>query len=103
MDGIHMDYIIISLEKDKSAALGKLVQDDLVSRQTINIREARGLGIEKDETYILIEGSEEALKKAQELISDEGTTLPSPEKERIRDLLRKADDEVAEGLGLMFG
>lgn len=98
-----MDYIIISLAKDKGAALGKLVQDDLVSRQTINIREAKGLGIEKDETYILIEGSEEALKKAQDLISGEGATLPSPEREMIRDLLRKAEEEVAEGLGLMFG
>ncbi|MDG6224657.1 MAG: hypothetical protein QCI82_04000 [Candidatus Thermoplasmatota archaeon] len=98
-----MDYLIISLAKDKGAALGKLVQDDLVSRQTLNIREAKGLGIEKDETYILIEGSDEALRKAVELISEEGTVLSSPEKERIRDLLRKADEEVAEGLGLMFG
>jgi len=98
-----MDFIIVAIPKDKGAVLGRLVQDDLISRQTLNIREAKGLGIDKDETYVLIEGSEAALKKAVEVVSTDATVVPSPAKEEIRELLKKAEDEVAEGLGLMFG
>jgi len=98
-----MDYIIIAIPRDKGAALGRLVQDDLVSRQTLNIREAKGLGIEKDETYVLIEGSEQALKRSIELVGEDGRLVEAPTKEEIKDLLKKAEDEVAEGLGMMFG
>lgn len=98
-----MDFVIIAIPRDKGAVLGKLVQDDLVSRQTLNIREAKGLGIEKDETYVLIEGSEAALKRAVEVVGQDASVVASPAKEEIRDLLKKAEDEVAEGLGMMFG
>lgn len=98
-----MDYVIIMIPKQNGAALGRLVQDDLVSRQTLNIREAKGLGMNGDETYVLIEGSDPSLKKAVELVGNEGKVIPSPDKESIRDALKKAEEEVAEGLGLMFG
>jgi hypothetical protein len=98
-----MEYVIIMIPKQNGAALGRIVQDDLVSRQTLNIREAKGLGMPGDETYVLIEGSEPSLKKAVELVGAEGKVIPSPDRERIRESLKKAEDEVAEGLGLMFG
>jgi hypothetical protein len=98
-----MDYVIIMIPKQNGAALGRIVQDDLVSRQTLNIREASGLGMKGDETYVLIEGTDPSLKKAVELVGNEGKVIPSPEKEKIRDALKKAEEEVAEGLGLMFG
>lgn len=98
-----MDYVIIMIPRDKGAALGRIVQDDLVSRQTLNIREAKGLGMPGDETYVLIEGTEPSLKKAVELVGADGKEIRPPERERIREALKKAEDEVAEGLGLMFG
>jgi len=98
-----MEYVILEIPKDKGAALGRIVQDDLVNRQTLNIREAKGLGMESDHTYVLVEGTRESLDKAIALLGEDGSTVPSPEKERIYDLLKKAEEEVAEGLGLMFG
>ncbi|MGA1821236.1 MAG: hypothetical protein ACMUIG_01760 [Thermoplasmatota archaeon] len=97
-----MDYVLLSIPKGKSGALGRIVQDDLVSRQTIAVREASGLGMEGDDTYVLIEGSDQSLKKAVELLGDDGSTVVEG-KEEIYTRIKKAEDEVAEGLGLMFG
>lgn len=97
-----MDYVLLSIPKGKSGALGRLVQDDLVSRQTIAVREASGLDMEGDDTFVLIEGSDEALKKAVELLGDEGTNVEDG-KDDIYAKIKEAEEKVAEGLGLMFG
>ena len=97
-----MDYVILSIPKGKSGALGRIVQDDLVSRQTIAVREASGLGLEGDDTFVLIEGSDEALKKAVELLGDEGAAVERG-KDDIYEKIKEAEEKVAEGLGLMFG
>jgi len=98
-----MDFEIIKLPKGKSSVLGKIVQDDLVSRQTIVVRDMVSLNMEGDDTLILIEGSSEALKKAMEIVADEGSSLTGDEKQRVYKTIMEAEDDVAEGLGLMFG
>ena len=98
-----MDHEIIRLPKGSSSVLGKIVQDDIVSRQTIVVRDAGSVGLEGEDTIILIEGSEEALEKAKEIVSDSGSLLESAEKEDVYNRIKEAEDSVAEGLGLMFG
>jgi hypothetical protein len=98
-----MEYVILSIPKEKGAALGRLVQDDLVSRQTIAVREGEGLGIESKDTFVMIEGAEEALSKARELLGDDGKVIEGNEREDIYKKIKEAEDQVAEGLGLMFG
>jgi hypothetical protein len=98
-----MDFEIIKLSKGKSAVLGKIVQDDLVSRQTIVVRDMVSLNLEGDDTLVLIEGSKEALEKALEIVGDEGTSLSGEDKQRIHKTIMDAEENVAEGLGLMFG
>ncbi|MGA1847728.1 MAG: hypothetical protein ACMUHB_00175 [Thermoplasmatota archaeon] len=98
-----MDFEIIKLPKGKSAVLGKIVQDDLVSRQTIVVRDMVSLNLEGEDTLVLIEGSKEALEKAMEIVGDEGTSLSGEEKQKIHKIIMDAEENVAEGLGLMFG
>jgi len=98
-----MEYIILKLPKGKSALLGKILQDDSVSRQTIAVRDAISLGYKGDETYILIEGAVDALKKAETIMGTEGESLQGEKKEDVRTKIKEAEDNVAEGLGFMFG
>ena len=57
--------------------------DDLVSRQTINFRESRALGFEKDGYYLEIDGSGEAIKRTKEILGDMGKEVNEKEKEKI--------------------
>ncbi|MBN1390635.1 MAG: hypothetical protein JXA22_08340 [Candidatus Thermoplasmatota archaeon] len=98
-----MDFEIIKLPKGKSAVLGKIVQDDLVSRQTIAVRDTDSLGMKGEFTIILIEGSEPALRRVLEIVGEEGTILKGQEKEETYKKIKDDEDNVAEGLGLMFG
>ena len=98
-----MDFEIIRLPKGSSAVLGKIVQDDLVSRQTIAVRDTASVGLEGEDTIILIEGSRDALEKAKEILADDGSLLVDNEKKDVYDKIKEAEDNVAEGLGLMFG
>lgn len=98
-----MDFEIIRLTKGSSAVIGKLVQDDLISRQTIVVRDTGSLGLEGDETIILIEGAPEALAKAKDILGESGSLLGGEEKDQVHHKIKEAEDSAAEGLGLMFG
>ncbi len=98
-----MEYIILFLEKGKSALLGKVLQDDIISRQSIKVQEPSSLGLKGEGTYLMIEGAPDALKKAIEIAGPECRSIEGPEKEDIRKRILEAEESVAEGLGLMFG
>jgi len=98
-----MEYEIIRLPKGKSSILGKIVQDDLISRQTIAVRDSVSLGLEGEDTLILIEGADNALARLKEIVGEEGTFIASDEKADIYRKIKEDEDNVAEGLGLMFG
>jgi len=102
-EGESMDYEILRLPKGKSAVLGKIVQDDLISRQTIAVRDSVSLGLEGEDTLILIEGAEDALSRLKELVGEEGTFIQGDERSGIYKKIKEDEDSVAEGLGLMFG
>ncbi|MGA1820663.1 MAG: hypothetical protein ACMUHU_06615 [Thermoplasmatota archaeon] len=98
-----MEYEIIRLPKGKSAVLGKIVQDDLISRQTIAVRDSVSLGLPGEDTLILIEGADNALARLKEIIGEEGSFITGEEKAEIHRKIKDDEDNVAEGLGMMFG
>ena len=66
---ISMKEIFLVSSENKSKAEEVVKKDDLVSRSSIAIRSAAALGIEEDGYFIIIDGSEEAIKKAEELLN----------------------------------
>lgn len=60
-------YAIFSVEKSNIGKADEILKDDIVSRQSITIRDASALGIDSENRYILIEGNKDAIKKAEEL------------------------------------
>ena len=99
-----MSYIIFEVKTDDVKNINNVVKDDLVSRQSILTRDASALGIDKDVSYLKIEGSEEGLKKASDLAEEHGfTKLSEKDAEEINEKIVAEEEEAADGMGMIFG
>jgi hypothetical protein len=98
-----MSYVIFSVEKSQVSKVNQILRDDMVSRQSIVLRDASALNIEKDVRYVLIEGTDEAIKKAEELFTDVGKKEDDEEAKNIYDKIKSEESDAAQGVGLIFG
>lgn len=99
-----MEYAIFEIEKGKEDDAKMLEEDDLVSRQTITIRNAKALGLDGDSTYIKIEGSPEALQRAVEMVEDNdlGEKLSEEDAKDIYDTIAEEEESASQGMGMIF-
>jgi hypothetical protein len=98
-----MSYAIFCVEKTQASKINQILRDDLISRQSILIRDASALNIEKDVRYVLIEGSDEALKKAEELFTETGKKIGEDDAKSIYSKIKNEEEDVASGVGFIFG
>ncbi len=98
-----MGYVIISVDKNHASKINTILKDDLISRQSILIRDASALNIEKEVRYVLIEGSDESLKRAEELFKDVGKVESGEDASSIYNKLKSEETDVASGVGMLFG
>lgn len=77
-----------------------LYKDELTSRQTIIKRDGKSLGIEEDSIFVMLEGSEEAIKRARELA---GEFEMKDGREEIYRKIKEAEEEASLGMGAIFG
>ncbi len=96
-------YRIFRVETKDSKGMDQVLKDDLVSRQSISSRDAKALGAPGTGTLVLIEGNPLALERAEELFKGVGERVPDPEANRIYDLFKRESEDVAEGVGFVFG
>ncbi len=96
-------YAIFSMPPDKRVKADELLKDDVVSRQSIIIRDCSALGLKDLGILILIEGEENAIKKAKELFTDLGKLLEGDQANDVYERFRKESEDVASGVGLLFG
>ena len=90
----------------KSAETGKIqtmLQDDVISRQSIVIRDANALDMKESVSFVKVEGSTEGLKRAEELAKELGLKkLPDKKAKRIDEMIRQQEDSAATGMGMIF-
>ena len=98
-----MTYIIFEIKSDETGKIEKIIKDDLVSRQSILTRDSSSLNVEGHFSYLKIEGSEEGLKKAQELAKELGLKKLDKKKAKvIDDKIKEQEDSAATGMGMIF-
>ena len=95
-------YAIFELEKDKAKHIADVLSDDLISRQTTVVRDGAGLGLDKELTFVMIEGSEDAIEKGKEMFS-EFKVQECKESEKIYEKIKEEEDAAAAGVGTIFG
>ena len=86
---------------DARKAEETLRKDDLVGRQSIYVRNAKALGLEGDNVYIVLDGSEEAVNKAKELLKD--LAKEAEKSEEILAAFDKIEQAAASGMGFILG
>ncbi|MCX6818151.1 MAG: hypothetical protein NTU57_04815 [Candidatus Aenigmarchaeota archaeon] len=86
-----------------SKAKNVVFTDDVVARQTVNFREARALGMQKDGYYLEIDGPQEAIHRAKELLAEIAKVVEHKEKEEVLHKIKAEEDKAAEGFGSLFG
>ncbi len=98
-----MAYVIFEVKTDDVGKVNTLLKDDLVGRQSILTRDANSLGVEKEVSYVKIEGSEEGLKKAEEIAKELGfDKLDVKEAEDVNKKIEEQEDSAASGMGMIF-
>lgn len=91
-------------EKDKfGGAKNRLYADDLVSKQSITTRDNSAIGKDKEGYYIQIDGDEEAIKKAREILKESAKELKGKDAEEVTKAIEGQESSAAEGFGAIFG
>jgi len=98
-----MVYVIFEVKSEDSGKINTILKDDLVSRQSITSRDANSLEIKGDDTYLKIEGSEEGLKKAEQIAKELGfKKLNKKKAKEVDEKIKAQDDSAASGMGMIF-
>ena len=98
-----MPYVIFEVKAAEAAKINTLIKDDLVSRQSIVIRDAKSLDIKEEVSYLKVEGSAEGIKRAEELAKElEMKKLPVKKAKTIDDKIKEQEDSAATGMGMIF-
>jgi len=97
-----MAWVIFELPNDRRAKLDEVLRDDVVARQSHKIRDAATLGGKSGYTLAEIEGSPEAVAKAETMLVDVATKLAPKDAEAIRARLQEENEAASAGMGLFF-
>lgn len=94
---------IFRIPKDKYSGLKEAVtSDEVLSKQSLTFRDNESLDIEEKGYYLLIDGSEEAIKKAREVLEG-AEELKGGDAEKLIEKIKSQEESAAEGFGSIFG
>ncbi len=91
---------LVSAENKNKAEMA-VKQDDMVSRASIVIKAPSSLDIKEDGYFLIIEGTEEVIKRADELLKDLGKKYE--DKEKVLAVVKEQEDKATEGFGNILG
>ncbi len=98
-----MAYVIFEVKSAEAGKIQTMLQDDVVNRQSIVIRDANSLDIKEAVSYLKVEGSPEGLKRAEELAKElEIKKLPEKKAKKIEEKIKEQEDSAATGMGMIF-
>ena len=95
-------YRVFRLMSAQADQVNVLTADDVVSRQSVTVRDAKSLGLKGDDRYVVVEGSEAAVARATELLKGI-PPLKGAGAEDVYRRFRSQDEQAASGMGLIFG
>jgi hypothetical protein len=97
-----MAWTIFTVPAAKKAELDAALSDDILSRQSQKIREAAPAGGPAGALYVVVEGAEPAIARANELLAKVGERMPTAEAEHLYRKFKDEDEAAAAGMGLFF-
>lgn len=96
-------YAVYLFPSGSAGTARELLEDDLVSRQSVALREPRGMGLDREGLLVILEGEEVALARFEDLAGERAERLRGTEAEEAYAALKREEEDAAEGVGLLFG
>ena len=95
--------MIFEVKREDARKIDQVIRDDIISRQSITVRDANSLDIKKDITFVKIEGSDKAIKRAERLFKEIGVKkIGKKDANLVNEKISSQDDSAAEGMGMIF-
>jgi hypothetical protein len=95
---------VFFVAKDKyGGAKNRIYADEVLSKQSITIRDNSALGLPKEGYYMQIDGDEKAVKQARELLKGEAEELKGKDAAEVSKAIEGQESSAAEGFGAIFG
>jgi len=75
----------------------------LAAKQSITVRDAKSLDIEKDGSFFLIDGTEEGIAKCKELIKEFVESVDEKHLSKAKEKIKEEEEKAAEAFGGILG
>ncbi len=93
---------VFEVASDKARQAEQMLrEDDVLGRQSIAVRNPGILGMDGDEVYIIINGSEESIEKAKEMLKD--IAKVSEKRAKVLEKFDELEDRTADAFGSILG
>jgi hypothetical protein len=97
-----MAWTLLVVPATKRTELDAALKDDQLSRQSQKVRDAASAGGPAGELYVLIEGSAEAVARADSLLVPLGRKPAPAEAEPLFRRFKDEEENASAGMGLFF-
>jgi hypothetical protein len=95
-----MPYRVYRVRGADRARLDEALGDDVLSRQSLTLRDARHFGRAEDALYLFVEGTEAGVLRADQVLLY--FAEPAADAEALYGLLKDEEDAAASSLGSVF-
>jgi uncharacterized protein YaaR (DUF327 family) len=95
-----MNWAAFVKKENVRKAEEKLKSDfNVAAKQSITIRDAKSLDIEKDGSFFLIDGTEEGIAKCKELIKEFVESVDEKYLSKAKEKIKEEEEKAAEAFG----
>ncbi|HET6403868.1 MAG TPA: hypothetical protein VFH78_04420 [Candidatus Thermoplasmatota archaeon] len=96
-----MPHQVYRFPSSARARLDEALGDDILSRQSLTIRDARHFGVPGDWIFLFVEGEEKGIFRADAVLLEIGER--APEGPVLYQMLKDEEDAAASSLGSVLG
>ncbi len=97
-----MAWTVYRIPAAKRGEIDTALRDDLVSRQSHTVRDSASAGGPPGLLYVMVEGSGEAVARAEGLLGPLGEKIPGAEGEAVHRKFKDEEEAASSGMGLFF-
>lgn len=96
-----MPHQVYRFASSARARMEQALGDDILSRQSLTLRDARHFGVPGDWIFLFVEGEEKGILRADAVLLEIGER--APDGETLYRLLKEEEDAAASSLGSILG
>jgi uncharacterized protein YaaR (DUF327 family) len=99
-----VEWIAFVKKENVAKAEGAIRNDvDFAAKESISVKDAKTLNIEKDGSFFFIRGTEKGIERCKELIKDFIEDASEDELSKAKEKIKEEEDKAAAGFGGIFG